>query len=431
MDALLARNLRASEDARGVVLRRILIVLLFALSETAPIVLAHPDLASAATYTIAINGAPNCGTSMFCYSPSSLTVTAGDTVTWVNNSTVPHTVTTCDPSACPGNGPGRGGRQSGPSSPAINASGGSFTFTFTRPGKYKYYSAIHGHAMLHGKITVVAATNTTVATGSTAPTPVPPTSATIVATHAAATRQSSGAFTYTIAIDGTPNCGTSMFCYNPSSLAVNAGDTVTWVNNSTAPHTVTRCDPSTCSGNGPGNGGQSGPSSPTINAAGGTYSFTFTSPGTYNYFCAIYGSAMMQGAITVDQATTATAAGFSSTATTATATATATGVLSATSGPSSSSPGAVSTPASGSQLAGTRAPKSQGGTVGLVLLLLGLGLAAAFTARRRPNAERPSVAAPPESSLTFRLLEDREAEGSMQDPTRKWHAKRLSRRRMG
>ena len=74
-------------------MRRILIVLLFTLSETAPIVLAHPDLASAATYTIAINGAPNCGTSMFCYSPSSLTVTAGDTVTWVNNSTAPHTVT--------------------------------------------------------------------------------------------------------------------------------------------------------------------------------------------------------------------------------------------------------------------------------------------------------------------------------------------------
>jgi hypothetical protein len=59
----------------------------------------------------------------------------------------------------------------------------------------------------------------------------------------------------------------------------------------------------------------------------------------------------------------------------------------------------------------------QGFTVGLVLLLLGLGLTAAITVRRRQNSERPCVAAP-ESSLTIRLLEDFEAEGSMQDPTR-------------
>ena len=358
---------------------------------------------------------------MFCYSPSSLTVTAGDTVTWVNNSTAPHTVTRCDPSTCSGKGPGSGG-ESGPSSPRINARGGTFSFTFTRPGKYKYYSAIHGHAMLHGKITVVAATAT--ATAGTTSTTVPSTSTTIGGTHAAATRQLTGAFTYTVAIDGTPDCGTSMFCYNPSSLAVNAGDTVTWVNDSTAPQTVTRCGPSKCSGNGPGDGGQTGPSSPTINASGNSFSFTFTSPGTYNYFCAICGYAMIQGSITVDPATTATIAGSGST------TVPTMGVLSATSGPSSSSPGVASTSASGSRLTGTRAPKSQGVAVGLVLLLLGLGLTAAFTARRRPNPKRPSVTAP-ESSLTFRLLKDFESEGSMQAPTRKWHPKRLSRGRMG
>ena len=402
---------------------RILIVLLFTLSATAPIVLTQPHLASAASPTITINGAPNCGTSMFCYSPSSLTVTAGDTVIWVNNSTAPHTVTRCEPSTCSGNGPGNGG-ESGPSSPIIGASGGTFSFTFTSPGKYKYYSAIHGHTMLHGKITVVAATTTTTApTTSTTSTTVPSTSTTIGGTHAAATRQLTGAFTYTVAIDGTPNCGTSVFCFNPSSLAVNAGDTVTWLNNSTAPQIVTRCDPSACSGNGPGNGVQSGPSSPTINASGGTFSFTFTSPGTYNYFCSC-GYAMLQGSITVDSATTATAADSSST------TVTTMGVLLATSGPSSSSPVAASTSTSRSQLARARVPKSRGVAVVLVLLLLGLGLAAASSARRRRHAKHPYVATP-EFSLTFRLLEDFEAEGAMHDPTRRWHVKRLSRGRMG
>ena len=399
-------------------MRRLLTVLLFTLSGTAPIMLAQPQLAGAATHTIAINGAPNCGTSKFCYSPSSLTVTAGDTVTWVNNSTAPHTVTRCDPSACFGSGSGRGGRQSGPSSPAIEASGGTFTFTFTRPGKYKYYSAIHGHAMLHGKITVVAATPTTTTTASATSATVPSTSTTTARTRPSATRQVTGAFTYTVAIDGTPNCGTSMFCYNPSSLAVNAGDTVIWVNNSTTPQTITRCDSSTCSGNGPGSGGQSGPSSPTINAGGGAFSFTFTDPGTYNYFCVIEGCATMNGSITVDPGTRMVTAGMNSTTAGSSSTTVKTiELLSAASRPNSSSSGAASTPASADQLAGNGNPMSQEIAVGLVLLLLGLGLTAAFIARRRMNSERPCVAAP-ESPLTMRLLDDLEAEGSLQDPTR-------------
>jgi plastocyanin len=395
-------------------MRRLLTVILFTLSGSAPIVLAHPQPAGAAPYTITINGAPNCGASKFCYSPSSLTVTAGDAVTWVNNSAVPHTVTGCVPSTCFGSGTARGGRQNGLSSPTIEANGGTFTFTFTRPGKYKYFSAIHGHAMLPGKITVVAATTTTSAstTSTTAPSP----STATAGTRASAIRQLTGAFTYTVAIDGTPNCGTSMFCYNPSSLAVNVGDTVTWVNDSTTPQTITRCDSSTCSGNGPGSGGQSGPFSPTINASGGAFSFTFTDPGTYNYFCVIDGCAMMNGEITVDPDTRLTTAGMDSTTAGPSSTTVQTiELLSAASRPTSSSSGAASNPLSANQLAGNGNPMSQGVAIGLVLLLLGLGLAAASTARRRSNSERPRIDAP-ESPLTMRLLQEFEAKGSIQDP---------------
>jgi plastocyanin len=381
----------------------------------APIVLVHPDLANAASHTVAINGAPNCGTSMFCYSPSSLTVTAGDTVTWVNNSPAPHTVTPCNPSACSGSGPGRSGSQSVPSSPTIEPSGGTFTFTFTRPGKYKYYSAIHGHGMLHGRIRVVAATTTSTTTiANTTSTMVSSSSTTTALTRAAAIRQLTGAFTYTVAINGTPNCGTSMFCYNPSSLAVNVGDTVDWVNNSAAPHTITRCDSSTCSGSGPGSGGQNGPFSPNI-ASGGTFALTFTSPGTYNYFCAIYGYAMMHGTITVDPATAVTTTGTNAaTVGSSPMKLTTMRVLSAASVPSSRSLGDASTSDSASQLADTGNPMSHGVTVSLVLFLLGLGLTVAITARRRRSAQRPDIAAP-ESSLTIRLLQDIGAEGSSEE----------------
>ncbi len=402
----------ASLTARGVVLRwflRALSCALLALSATATIVLAHPHSASATTHNVAIDGAPNCGPAMFCYNPSSFTVTVGDSVTWVNNSAAPHTVTGCHRSSCLGNGL-HGASRRGPSSPKINASGGTFSFTFARPGTYNYYSAMDGYAMMHGTITVVpvATTTTTTTPASTTSTTATSPRAPITRARATTTPQSAEAATHTVGIDGTPNCGSSMFCYNPSSLTVTVGDSVTWVNNSTAPHTVTRCNPSACSGNGPGSGGQSGPSSPIINASGGMFTFTFTSLGTYTYYCAIHGYAMMHGTVTVVAATTPTTVGTTPT-TVGSGSTTVTTFSMTTSSQSGSSSGTTSFGASTNQLAGTGAPTSQWVAVSLVLLLLGLGLMAASTTRRRPHPERTGVTGP-EQSLIVRSSEDFEAE---------------------
>ena len=396
--------------AREVVPRWLLRALscaLLALSATATIVLVHPHSASATTHNVAIDGAPNCGTAKFCYNPPSLTVTAGESVTWVNNSAAPHTVTGCHRSACLGNGLHSGGRR-GPSSPKIDASGGTFSFTFARPGTYNYYSAVDGYAMMHGTITVVPVATTTTTAASTTSTTVTSPRAPMTKARAATTPQSTDTAAHTVAIDGTPSCGSSMFCYNPSALTVTAGDSVTWVNNSSAPHTVTRCDPSACSGNGPGSGGQSGPSSPTINASGGTFTFTFTGLGTYTYYCAIHGYAMMHGTITVVAATTPTTVGTTPT-TIGPGSTTATTVSMTTSSQSGSSSGTAPIGGSTNQLAGTGAPTSQWVAVSLVLLLLGLGLMAASSRRRRPHPERTGVIEP-ETSLIIGSSEDFEAE---------------------
>lgn len=65
----------------------------------------------------------------FAYAPQAITVTAGDSITWTNQDEAPHTVTT----------------SSGPQ--AINSpnlsKGQSFTYTFTVPGTYNYYCAVH------------------------------------------------------------------------------------------------------------------------------------------------------------------------------------------------------------------------------------------------------------------------------------------------
>ncbi|MCX6678096.1 MAG: PQQ-dependent sugar dehydrogenase [Methanothrix sp.] len=63
----------------------------------------------------------------FSFQPSSITVSPGTIVTWVNNDPVEHTVTSSDGIFKSGN----------------MATGGLFNFTFSKPGKYQYQCSIH------------------------------------------------------------------------------------------------------------------------------------------------------------------------------------------------------------------------------------------------------------------------------------------------
>lgn len=67
--------------------------------------------------------------SNYAFAPKSLTVYVGDKVTWTNEDTAPHTVTTTS-------GPAR------ISSPNLSK-GQSFSYTFTKAGTYSYYCAVH------------------------------------------------------------------------------------------------------------------------------------------------------------------------------------------------------------------------------------------------------------------------------------------------
>ena len=63
------------------------------------------------------------------------------------------------------------------------------------------------------------------------------------------------------------------FSFGPAALTVAAGTTVTWTNNDDIPHTVRAVDGSFHS-------------KPMDTAE--SYSFTFTKPGVYSYFCSIH-----------------------------------------------------------------------------------------------------------------------------------------------
>ncbi|RSM90426.1 copper-binding protein [Kibdelosporangium aridum] len=79
----------------------------------------------------------------------------------------------------------------------------------------------------------------------------------------------------------------SGYAYGPGTLTINVGDTVTWTNHDQAPHdAVTTAGPAQFR-------------SPMLNT-GQTWSFTFTTPGTYSYYCSIHPD--MRGQIVVRQA---------------------------------------------------------------------------------------------------------------------------------
>ncbi|HVV13580.1 cupredoxin family copper-binding protein [Amycolatopsis sp.] len=90
----------------------------------------------------------------YAYDPAALTVAVGDTVTWTNDDTAPHTVTVSD-------GPVKF------NSPNLQQ-GQTFTYTFTQAGTYSYYCAVHPDM----KATV---TVTDSGSGSTQPTTSTPT----------------------------------------------------------------------------------------------------------------------------------------------------------------------------------------------------------------------------------------------------------------
>jgi plastocyanin len=88
------------------------------------------------------NAAPAGAVSIdnFTFTPASLTVKAGTTVTWTNRDDIPHGIAASD--------------NAFKKSKALDTDD-SFSFTFTTPGTYQYFCYIHPH--MTGTIVVEAA----------------------------------------------------------------------------------------------------------------------------------------------------------------------------------------------------------------------------------------------------------------------------------
>ena len=142
----------------------------------------------------------DCGGPAFCFTPSTLTVADGDTVTWSNQSGMEHIVSRCATAECDGVGGGTG-TDAGFTFGAVPP-GSTYAHTFHGPGTYTYYCSIHGYAAMHGVIVVSAAPPTTTAPAATTTAP----STTAPAVGAPSTTATSPATTASAAAAGTgPN----------------------------------------------------------------------------------------------------------------------------------------------------------------------------------------------------------------------------------
>ena len=86
-------------------------------------------------------GRPRVSIDNFTFSPQTLTVKAGTTVTWTNKDDIPHGIASANNAFT--------------RSKALDTDD-SYSFTFTTPGTYQYFCYIHPHMM--GTIVVEAAT---------------------------------------------------------------------------------------------------------------------------------------------------------------------------------------------------------------------------------------------------------------------------------
>jgi len=93
----------------------------------------------------------------------------------------------------------------------------------------------------------------------------------------------------------TPGCEPE--CFIPSTVTIDVGGTVTWENNDTAAHTSTA---------GSATEGPSGVFDSSLIMAGSSFSHTFDSAGTYDYFCMVH--PWMEGTVIVEDAAAAEAA---------------------------------------------------------------------------------------------------------------------------
>jgi LPXTG-motif cell wall-anchored protein len=145
---------------------------------------------------------------------------------------------------------------------------------------------------------------------------------------------------------GDPSDTISDFQFAPATLTIHVGDTITWINNGPAPHTATAKDGSFDTG---------------ILKKGQSGSHTFSSAGTFAYFCTVH--PFMHGTVVVLANAASTTPGNQTTTPAGSATSPAAGTA--------TTPAASTAQATGPSLPNTGFDAAAAAAIGVALLALG------------------------------------------------------------
>ncbi len=121
-----------------------------ALLVTAALVFAGTVFNAAPAYAADVTVKMGSDSGLLQFEPATVTIKAGDTVTWKNNKMAPHNVV-FDPAGTPG---GKAAADKLTHTQLTFAPGESYSSTFTEPGTYSYFCAPHRGAGMVGKIIV-------------------------------------------------------------------------------------------------------------------------------------------------------------------------------------------------------------------------------------------------------------------------------------
>jgi hypothetical protein len=169
------------------------------------------------------------------------------------------------------------------SMPAIGASGGEGMIGRIAVDGSSGSTPMAGASMACSPIpeTLSASTPAPAASPANMGTPAPAAEITPVPPAATPTMDMGMVGTMTVEV-GTSEIGITDFAFDPTTVEIEMGTTVTWTNNDDVPHTAT---------------GLAGEFDTGTIGPGESASFTFDTPGTYTYYCEIHPS--MQGTIIV------------------------------------------------------------------------------------------------------------------------------------
>ena len=212
------------------------------------------------------SGVPGCEATNECYIPYEVTVAQGATVTWSNDDSAAHTVT----SGTPAEG------HDGLFDSSLFMAGTIYEFTFDETGTFDYFCMVHPWM-----VGVVSVSESSTMNSVMIEEPVMEEEVIIEETEMVE-QTSDLPMAVTVSLpegSGVPGCEATNECYIPYEVTVAQGATVTWSNDDSAAHTVT---------SGTVDAGVTSVFDSGLFMAGTIYEFTFDETGTFDYFCMVH-----------------------------------------------------------------------------------------------------------------------------------------------